>query len=293
MEVSEALLWTSTPVLRRPIMVVAMRGWFDAASVATGAVAWLRDGRPVETVAEIDPDPFYDFTQERPQATLDEDGERHIVWPSNVADVLRSDVHDLVLVTGVEPHVLWRTYADCIITIATELNCEAVVSLGAGAEAVPHTRVPTVVGSTTDERLATSLGLQRPQYQGITGLNGVLLERLERRDIPTISLRVGVPHYLTNAKHPAASAALLAHLEHVIGVPTHHGAMQGEISRWRTMHDAAVEADDQARMFVRMLESEYDRRTEDALPSGDDLAAEFERFLQERRDDSDADDSDD
>lgn len=285
MDVTEALLWTSRPVLNRPIMVVAMRGWFDAAQVATGAIAWLRDGRPVETVAEIDPDPFYDFTQERPQASIDDDGERHIVWPTNVIDVLRHDTHDLVLVDGVEPHVRWRTYADCIITAATVLGCEAVVSLGAGAEAVPHTRVPAVVGSTTDEDLARSLGLQRPQYQGITGMNGVLLERLERRDIPTISLRVGVPHYLTNAKHPAASAALLAHLEHVLGVPTHHGAMQGEVSRWRSMHDAAVEADDQARVFVRMLETEYDRRTEAALPSGDDLAAEFERFLQERRDD--------
>lgn len=285
MNIDEALIWTSKPVLHRPIMVVAMRGLFDAAHVATGAVAWLRDGRAVETVAEIDPDPFYDFTQERPQATLDEDGERQIVWPANVVDVLRHENHDLVLVEGVEPHVLWRTFADCIITVAVELGCEAVVSLGAGAEAVPHTRIPAVVGSTTDEDLASNLGLQRPQYQGITGMNGVLLERLERRDIPTISLRVGVPHYLSNAKHPAGSAALLAHLEHVIGVPTHHASMQGEIARWRSMHDAAVEADDQARLFVRMLEAEYDRRTEEALPSGDDIAAEFERFLRERRDD--------
>jgi hypothetical protein len=285
MHVDEALTWMSRPVLHRPIMVVAMRGWFDAGSVATGAVSWLRDGRAVETVAEIDPDPFYDFTQERPQATLDDEGERHIVWPSNRVDVLRHDVHDLVLVEGVEPHVMWRTFADCIIAVAETFGCEAVVSLGAGAEAVPHTRVPLVVGSTTDARLAASLGLQRPQYQGITGLNGVLLERLERQDIPTISLRVGVPHYLSNARHPAGSAALLAHLEHVIGVPTHHGALQGEVARWRTMHDAAVESDEQARLFVRMLEAEYDRRTEAALPSGDDIAAEFERFLEERRDD--------
>ena len=285
MEVDEALIWTSRPVLHRPILVVALKGYFDAAEVATGAVSWLRNARLVETVAEIDCDPFYDFTQERPMARLDEDGERHIDWPANTIEALRFEgaPHDLVIVQGVEPHIRWRTFADCIVHVAEELNCEAVVTLGAGAEPVPHTRPPAVVGSTTDARLASSLGLQRPQYQGITGLIGVLLERLDREDIPSISLRVGVPHYLTNAKHPAASASLLAHLEHVMGVPTNVGAMQGDVNRWRDMHDAAVEADDQARLFVRMLEVEYDRRVENTIPTGDDLAEEFERFLDERR----------
>ena len=287
MDVAEALLWSSRPVLHRPIMVVALRGWFDAALVATGALDWLRTGRMVETVAHIDCDPFYDFTQERPMVHVDEDGERTVEWPSNWFDALRNTgaSHDLVLVDGAEPHVRWRTFADCIVTVAQELGCEAVVTLGAGAEPVPHSRTPIVVGSTTDPALARSLGLQRPQYQGITGMIGVLLERLERVEIPTISLRVGVPHYLTNARHPAASAALLAHLEHVVGVPTNHGALHGDIERWRTMHDAAVEADDQARLFVRMLEVEHDRRSEAAIPTGEDLAAEFERFLDERRDD--------
>lgn len=287
MEVDEALIWTSHPVLHRPIMVVALRGFFDAAEVATGAISWLRNARMVETVAEIDCDPFYDFTQERPQARIDDDGERQIVWPTNSIEALRYEgfPHDLVIVDGTEPHIRWRTFADCIVTAAEELGCEAVVSLGAGAEPVPHTRAPIVVGSTTEPTLARSLGLQRPSYQGITGVNGVLLERLERLDFPTISLRVGVPHYLTNAKHPAASASLLQHLEHVIGIPTNVAALNGDVSRWRDMHDAAVEADDQARLFVRMLESEYDRRVERTIPTGDDLAAEFERFLDDRRDD--------
>ncbi len=287
MEVDEVLTWTSRPVLNRPIMVVALRGFFDAAEVATGALSWLRTARLIETVAEIDSDPFYDFTQERPQVRLDDRGERSVLWPTNTIDALRfpGSAHDLVLVEGTEPHIRWRTFADSIVAAARELRCEAVVTLGAGAEPVPHTRAPMVVGSTTEDDLASSLGLQRPQYQGITGLIGVLLERLEREDVPSISLRVGVPHYLTNAKHPAASASLLSHLEHVVGVPTNVAAMQGDVNRWRDMHDAAVEADDQARLFVRMLEAEYDRRVERTIPTADDLAEQFERFLDERRDD--------
>jgi hypothetical protein len=159
-----------------------------------------------------------------------------------------------------------------------------VVTVGASAEALPHTRVPQVVGSSANAGLAGALGLARPQYQGITGLVGVLQERLDRRCLPAVSLRVGVPHYLGNAQHPQASAALLRHLEHVLGVPTWHAGLRDEIERWRSLHDEAVAEDPQARTYLELLEREHDRRTEASLTSGDDLAADFERFLREQRD---------
>jgi hypothetical protein len=36
-----------------------------------------------------------------------------------------------------------------------------------------------------------------------------------------------------------------------------------------------------------MLEREYDQHSEEAIPSADDLAAEFERFLRDQRHDED------
>jgi hypothetical protein len=103
-----------------------------------------------------------------------------------------------------------------------------------------------------------------------------------------VSLRVGVPHYLGNAKHPQASAALLRHLEHVLSVPTDHARLADDAARWATVHDEAVADDDNASAYVRMLEHEYDRRAEASIPSADDLAAELERFLREQRPDDDA-----
>ena len=50
--------------LTSPVLVVALAGWFDAAGVATTALDHLTEA--AVTVGEIDPDPFYDFTQERP-----------------------------------------------------------------------------------------------------------------------------------------------------------------------------------------------------------------------------------
>ncbi len=275
--------------LHRPIMVLALRGLFDIAEVATDAVETLTADRVAPIVASIDPDPFYDFTQERPLVEFDDDDTRVILWPQNEFRIVRfpGGSHDLVLMSGVEPHLRYATFADSIISVAQSLQCEMVVTLGAAPEAIPHTRPPGVVGSSTNDGLVRALGLSRPQYQGVTGLVGVLQERLDRANLPAVSLRVGVPHYLGNAKHPQASAALLAHLEHVLGVPTGHASLAEDAMRWRSLHDEAVAEDDQAAPYVMMLEREYDRRTEAAMPSGDDLAAELEKFLRDQRDEPD------
>jgi proteasome assembly chaperone (PAC2) family protein len=272
--------------LNRPIMVVALTGWFDASGAATGALEWLLRDRVAPIVASIDPDPFYDFTQERPEVYLDDDESPVVRWPSNEFRIARfpTGARDLVVLSGVEPHVRWGTYCACITAMAARLDCDVVVTIGANADAVPHTRIPPVVGSSTNEELIRRLGLSRTQYQGITGVIGVLQERLEKLGIPAISLRVGVPHYLGNAQHPQSSASLLRHLEHVLGVPTGHGELGGEIERWRSLHDEAVAEDPQAAGYVRMLERQFDLRAEALLPSGDDLAAQFEAFLRDQDD---------
>ena len=132
--------------------------------------------------------------------------------------------------------------------------------------------------------LSSRLGLSAPTYQGITGLVGVLHAELEERGIPTISLRVGVPHYLIHTEHPRAVAALLGHLSHVLAIPI-DADLDEMIERWETIHDEAVADDEQLQAYVRMLEADYDRRAEATLREADDLAARFEEFLREQGDD--------
>ncbi len=277
--------------VNRPIMVLALRGLFDIAEVATDAIDELLTGKVAPIVASIDADPFYDFTQERPQVEIDHIENQNIIWPENDFRLVRfpGGAHDLVVLAGVEPHLRLASFADAIIEVAAAMQCEVVVTVGAGAEPVPHSRLPSVVGSSTNDGLVRALNLSRPSYQGVTGLVGVLQERLDRAGIPAVSLRVGVPHYLGNAKHPQSSSALLRRLEQVLGVPTGHERLGEEAMRWRTLHDEAVAEDDQASSYVAMLEREYDRRAEAALPSADDLAAEFERFLRDQRPDDQTD----
>ena len=287
-EVDEVLerYWEDAAPLRNPVMLVALQGLFDIGSVATSALDWMLKERDWTVVADIDPDPFFDFTQVRPEVFNDENGDRQVRWPENEFAVVRypEGSRDIVVLNGVEPHLAWPTFADCIIDVVRGLGVELVVSLGAAAEQVPHTRVPFVVGSSTNTDLAARLGLSMPRYQGPTGVAGVMLEAMDRAGIPNVSLRVGVPHYLMNAQHPKSIAALLQHLQHVLRVPTDHANLSEEISRWQELHDSAVEDDPQALGYVAMLETRLDQMAERMLPTGDDLAAELEAFLRDQED---------
>ena len=279
--------WDDIAPLRNPVMLVALRGLFDIGGVATSALDWMLKERDALVIADIDPDPFFDFTQERPEQFIDEDGEKQIRWPENEFMIIRypEGARDMIVLNGIEPHVSWNTFTQCVVSVAQGLGCNLVVSLGAAAEQVPHTRVPLVVGSTTNEALAMRLGLSRPQYQGPTGVAGVMLDALDRAGIPSVSLRVGVPHYLMHAQHPKSAAALLQHLQHVLGIPTDHTNLVDEMSRWQELHDAAVEGDPEASAYVKMLERRHDQLIEKTLASGDDLAAELEEFLRGQSDD--------
>ncbi len=286
MDVDEILDFDADEVgpLDQPVMLIGLEGWFDVGGSATAAVEAFVSSDRALVVGTVDPDPFYDFTQQRPHVTV-EDGLREITWPSNEFVVQRNPgSRDVVALIGVEPHLFWRTYVDATLRVARALRCEAVVTVGSNAEPIPHTRTPPVTGSTANADLARALGLVAPSYQGMTGVAGVLQTVLEDADIPAVSLRVGIPHYLMNAEHPQSTAALVRHLAHVLGVASDLD-LGDQMSSWRSVHDEIIANDEQLAMYVRMLEAEFDRRAEAAIPSADDLAQDFQAFLDAQRDD--------
>lgn len=276
--------WESVPALRRPLVVVALAGWFDAGEAATGAVEWMRERTETIPLATIDSEEYFDFQQQRP-IVANIDGERTITWPDTLVEAIpgASPTHDLVVVHGVEPHLGWPGYVDALDDIIRVCRADLVVTLGSMAAGVPHTRPPRVTGSATDPDLATPLGLSQPTYEGVTGVIGVLHARLDQRAVPAISLRVATPHYLGGAANPLAARALLEHLGRVTGLDTGFAELDDEVGEWLERVGAAVEHDDDVNEYVVQLQEAYDREVEE-LASSVDLADELERFLRDRED---------
>ena len=284
------LIWNpdSLDALNRPVLVVAFKGLFDASGSATSALEWLMEKSASENLGEIDSETFFDFTQERPSISFDKNGERALTWPKNkiVAMKTNENERDLLAISGIEPHLRWRTFSELLIEIVKKSNAESVLTLGSMVGMTPHSRPLTVTGSSTNPELAERLHLEKPSYQGPTGIVGVLHDALDRSRIPVISLRVSVPHYVPDSPNPKATRALLRRFEQVTGVTTEYEELDGPAADWQKQVDAAVASDDEITAYVTRLETAIDE-DENLLPSGDDLAAEFEAFLREQDPDSD------
>ena len=275
--------YDSLDSLNRPVLIVAFKGLFDASGSATSALEWLIEKSESENIGEIDSETFFDFTQERPLISFDKNGERALTWPTNkiVAMKTKENERDLLAISGVEPHLRWRTFSELLIELVNKSNAESVLTLGSMVGMTPHSRPLTVTGSSTNPELAERLHLEKPSYQGPTGIVGVLHDALDRSKIPVISLRVSVPHYVPDAPNPKATRALLRRFEQVTGVTTEYEELDGPAADWQKQVDSAVASDDEITAYVTRLETAIDE-DENLLPSGDDLAAEFEAFLREQ-----------
>lgn len=277
------LIWNEVPELRRPMLLAAFEGIFDAAESATSALKWISDRAESTPMAEIDPETFFNFQETRPMARLAPDGTRVIDWPKTEIRAARTEsVRDLVVMTGIEPHLRWNGFSDYVVEVARRSGCEMVVTVGAMVAMVPHTRPFAVTGSAQHPELVRRLNLSPPSYEGPTSLAGVINERLEQANVPVIALRVAVPHYVPGPPNPKATRALLRRLQHATGVTTGYEELDQDVTDWSSRVDQAVASDDESKEYVARLERQVDS-DEERLPSGDDLAAELEAFLRDQR----------
>jgi proteasome assembly chaperone (PAC2) family protein len=286
----DVLSWDGEPTeLRSPILIAAFAGWNDAAGSATTALEAVAAHLESEVIARIDPEEFYDFQVARPTIRLTEGQARQIDWPSNtlVAAAAPGAERDLVLLSGIEPNVRWRTFSDAILGAAEQLGVEMVVTLGALIADVAHTRPVPITGLASDPELVERLDLSRSSYEGPTGIVGVLHDACRRRGITSASLWAAVPHYVAAVPNPKAALALLRRLEGFTRIAIEASELEEAMERFSEQVDRAVSANPEIEELVQKLEADQDEAVSEGpdVPSGDTIARDFQRFLRQRTDD--------
>ncbi|MGH2957704.1 MAG: PAC2 family protein [Solirubrobacterales bacterium] len=283
----DALGWEAEPPrLRSPVLVCAFAGWNDAAGAATTALTSVADSFDAELIAQVDPEDFFDFQANRPTIRLTEGERREIDWPGNVLLAARAPgaERDLVLLSGTEPNLRWRTFSEGIAEAAESLGVEMVITLGALIADVAHTLPVPITGLASDGELVDRLGLTRSNYEGPTGVVGVLHDACRRRGMPSASLWAAVPHYVAAVPNPKAALALLRRLEGVVGVAVEASGLEEEAGSYESQVSRAVSANPEIEELVQRLEEEQASSLdlEEDVPSGESLARDFERFLRQR-----------
>jgi len=291
--------WLSKPTMRNPVMISAFTGWNDAADAASTAVRTLIEAWSATPLAEINPEDFTDFASTRPIVRLKDGVTRTIVWPTVTMWHASTPGSDVILVLGPEPSLRWRLFTEQILSVASHFNASMMISLGALLADVPHNKPIQLIGTASDSNMIERFDLQRSQYEGPTGILGVLLDACNEASLPSASLWAAVPAYASQIPSPKAAAALISRAGEIIGTPAPVGLLQQAIETYERRVNQIVDEDEDLAAYVERLDSSgegdyedeededdgqmsFDFDEDNAEVSAASLADEVEQFLRDQ-----------
>ncbi len=284
------LLHEPLPTLDEPVMVVMLTGWIDASGAAAAAMATVQEEWSVRPLATFDGDTFIDYRARRPTMELREGVNVRLLWSDIELHVGRDSAgHDVLTLSGPEPDSQWRKFADSVSTLAVELGVRQMVALGAYPFATPHTRDPRLSSSSPSADVVDSVAYLKNSVDVPAGMGAVLEHAFTDKGVPSLGIWAQVPHYVSAMSYPAATLALLNGLHDVGGLVVDAAAIRQETIIQRQRLDQLVASNDEHRAMVSQLEELYDQAQHQTdllgtggMPTGDELAAEFEQFLRDQ-----------
>lgn len=242
------------PTLRNPSLVLALEGWNDAGEAATTAVRYIVKQSAAERFAELDGEPFYDFTVRRPQVTVEAGVVRDLEWPTNEFFHGPADAEsEIVLGVGVEPHLRWHDFCEQILRVVDEFGIRRVALLGAFLADVLYSRPVTISGVASSPEILSKLAIDPTNYSGPTGMIGVLGYQLRERGLEVASLWAGLPHYINVSPNPRGSLALVEKLGEFVGLRVDLEPLRRAAAECEERISAMVAADPDLAEYVRQL----------------------------------------
>jgi len=282
--------------LDAPLLIMALEGWIDAGAGAARATTALTEQLDSVLLASFDTDSLLDHRARRPVMELVDGVNTNLVWPTIELRAASDGAgNDVLLLIGAEPDHSWRAFSSAAVDLALDYGTRLVLGLGAYPAPVPHTR-PTMLSSTaTTPELARLVGTTGVNVSVPAGVQAAIERQCAEVGLPAMGLWAQVPHYAAAMPYPAAAAALLDGLGDLGGLTLDSQDLHDEAVATRVRLDGLVAESDEHEELVAQLEAHIDAQLRgEPLPdaasddrpleiaSGDELAAELERFLREQ-----------
>jgi proteasome assembly chaperone (PAC2) family protein len=270
----------------QPVLLLGMEGWIDAGAGGAAAMASLLSNRGTEVVARFDTDELLDHRARRPVLHIVDGLNSGLNWPQIELRGGSDDAgRDLLFLIGPEPDMRWRAFVAAVVELARASGVRMVVGLGAFPAPVPHTRPVRLATTATVAELAERMGYINGTLDVPAGIHSALEEAFAAVAIPAVGLWARVPHYVSAMPYPAATAALIDGLADIAGLRLDSHDLHDSAARTKVRIDELIANSDEHRQMVAQLEAQADQEDAAAaglsgeIPSGDEIAAELERFL--------------
>lgn len=274
------------PHLEHPVLVLGLEGWVDAGFASSMAVNALLESARHEVVATFDSDTLLDQRSRRPVLRISHGVHGSLTWPElRLYSATETGGRSLLILAGPEPDFHWRDWGAEVVALGLRLDVEMVIGLGAFPAPVPHTRAVRLAATASDAELAGRIGFLPATMDVPAGAQAFLEVSFAEAGIPSVGIWARVPHYASGTHYPEAAAALLDQLSELTGVAIDTAALHDAGLKARDQIQELIQASDEHSAMVRQLEEQHDAElglsaTEFTnLPTGDEMAAELERFL--------------
>lgn len=282
--------------LDRPVLVMGLEGWVDAGLAGANAMAAIVGATRTETVATFDSDVLVDHRSRRPTQRIVDGVLDSLTWPEIQLRHGTDQVgKDILLLVGPEPDYRWRAFTDEVVAFARHLGVRVAVGLGGFPAPMPHTRPVRVIATAADQVVANDVGFIPGVREVPAGIHAALIKGFEAQGVPAVSLWAMVPHYVSGMPYPEASVQLLDRLSHISGLTLDTAELRTAAAVTRERVDSLISQNEEHVTMVEGLERQLDEEAggpsspsftaplfdENDLPTGDEIAAELQRFLRE------------
>lgn len=279
------------PSLDAPVLVVWFDGFMDAGRAGGGFVSHVLDTLPHQVIAEFDTDLLIDYRARRPTMTFREGSYQDFEEPRLTLYLVHDDGGSpFLLLAGLEPDVLWNGFTTAVVDLIERLGVRLTVTVHGIPNPVPHTRPIGVLMHASRPGLVPPEQIFDADVRLPGSALGLLTLRLTQNGDDVVGIVARVPHYLAESDYPQASLAVLRSVNSTTGLMLPADGLVDLSAQAETLVEREIAGNEQVARVVKALENQYDAFAEGqargslmaderAIPTGDEIADEFERFL--------------
>lgn len=287
---------------RGPVLVHGLEGFTDAGQAVEGATEHLRDSLDAQLLVEFDADQLIDYRSRRPHLKYSFDHFAGYDEPAiQIHAVKDSDGTSFLLLSGLEPDLRWDGFTESVIDLAGSFGVRMSIGLGAMPLGVPHTRPTNASAHASDVDLIRGFTAWPGEFSVPGNVSSLLELRMSEHGIPSAGFTVHVPQYLSQTAYPAAVLNLVGSVAQVgeLSLPT--GELESSAEAFTSQVNTQIAHNPEILTAIELMEKQYDEFMETRmgsdslnpggkpLPSGDEIGAEFERFLAQQSGEDDSD----